>query len=340
MRAIFAIKYGGPDVLKIKEVEKPSPKDDEVLIRIESTVAAFPDCAFRQGKPFISRFFTGLIKPRQIPGDVFAGVIESTGKAVSQFKTGDEVYGSSGSSFGTNAEYIALSEDEAISVMPKNITYGEAAAISEGALTSLPFLRDKGKIEKGQKVLINGASGGVGVSAVQLAKYFGADVTAVCGPQNIELVKSIGADKVIDYTNTDFTSSGEKYDIIFDAVSKNSFSRCKKALSAEGIYLRTVPSIGIIINMLFSSFSKRKAIFTATGLRKPSEKRKDLDLITMIIEAGKLKAVIGRTFSLEQISDAHRYVETGHKIGNVVISVRQNECVNECKRKISNEQIL
>lgn len=325
MRAILAAKYGGPDVLKIQEVEKPSPKDNEVLIRIESTVAAFPDCAFREGKPFISRLFTGLIKPKQIPGDVFAGVIESTGKAVSQFKAGDEVYGSSGSSFGTNAEYIALSEDEAIAAKPKNITYEEAAAISEGALTALPFLRDYGKIKKGQKVLINGASGGVGVSAVQLAKYFGADVTAVCGPKNIELVKSLGAERAIDYTKADFTTSGEKYDIIFDAVAKSSFSQCKKALSMGGIYLTTVPSAGIMISMLFTSFSKRKAGFAATGLRKPSEKRKDLNLLSTIIEAGKLKAVIGRTFSLEQMADAHRYIETGHKRGNSVIVVSHNE---------------
>lgn len=325
MRAILAAKYGGPDVLKIQEVEKPSPKDNEVLIRIESTVAAFPDCAFREGKPFISRLFTGLVKPKHIPGDVFAGVIESTGKAVSQFKAGDEVYGSSGSSFGTNAEYIALSEDEAIAAKPKNITYEEAAAISEGALTALPFLRDYGKIKKGQKVLINGASGGVGVSAVQLAKYFGADVTAVCGPKNIELVKSLGAERAIDYTKADFTTSGEKYDIIFDAVAKSSFSQCKKALSMGGIYLTTVPSAGIMISMLFTSFSKRKAGFAATGLRKPSEKRKDLNLLSTIIEAGKLKAVIGRTFSLEQMADAHRYIETGHKRGNSVIVVSHNE---------------
>ncbi|MHB1315763.1 MAG: NAD(P)-dependent alcohol dehydrogenase [Christensenellales bacterium] len=321
MKAILAAKYGGPDVLMIQEVEKPSPKDNEVLIRIESTVAAFPDCAFREGKPFISRLFTGLIKPKQIPGDVFAGVIEWAGKAVSQFKAGDEVYGSSGSSFGTNAEYIALSEDEAIVAKPRNIPYEEAAAISEGALTALPFLRDSGKIKKGQKVLINGASGGVGVSAVQLAKYFGADVTAVCGPKNIELVKSLGADKVIDYTREDFTKSGDCYDIIFDAVAKSSFSRCKKALSDEGIYLTTIPSAGIMISALLTSFSKRKAVFAATGLRKPSEKREDLHLLSTIIEAGKLKAVIGRTYPLEQMADAHRYVETGHKTGNAVIAV-------------------
>lgn len=196
---------------------------------------------------------------------------------------------------------------------PKNITFEEAAAISEGALTALPFLRDYGKIRNGQKVLINGASGGVGVSAVQLAKYFGAEVTAVCGPQNIELVKTLGAERAIDYTKTDFTASDEKYDIIFDAVAKSSFSRCKKSLSAEGIYLTTVPSVRIMISMLFTSFCKRKAGFADTGLRKPPEKREDLNLLSTIIEASKLKAVIGRTYALEQMADAHRYIETEHK---------------------------
>lgn len=321
MRAILAEKYGGPEVLKLREVEKPSPKENEVLIRIEATVAAFADCAFREGKPFISRLFTGLVKPRTIPGDVFAGVIESIGSAVTKFKAGDEVYGSSGTSLGTNAEYIALSEDEAIAAKPKNVSFEEAAAISEGALTALPFLRDSGRIKKGQSVLINGASGGVGVSAVQLAKYFGADVTAVCGPQNTELAGSLGADSVIDYTKADFTESGLKYDIIFDAVGKSSFSRCKKALAKEGIYLTTVPSAGIMISALLTSFSRRKAVFAATGLRKPPEKAKDLRLLGNIVESGAFKAVISKTFSLEQMAEAHRYVETGHKRGHAAVTV-------------------
>ncbi len=325
MKAIRAMKYGGPEVLKIHEVPKPLPKDNEVLIRIKATIAAYPDCAFREGKPLVSRFFTGLVRPKQIPGDVFAGIVESTGKAVSQFKAGDEVYGSSGSSFGTNAQYITLSEDQAIAAKSQSISFEEAAAISEGVLTALPFLRDKGKIKKGQKVLINGASGGVGVAAVQIAKYFGADVTAVCGPENIELVKSIGAKRAIDYTKDDFTASGDKYDIIFDAVAKSSFSRCKKALTEEGIYLTTVPSASIMLNMLLSSFSKRKAVFAATGLRKPAEKREDLNLISAMIDTGKLKAIIGRTFTLEQMADAHRYVGTGHKKGNCVIQVSHTE---------------
>lgn len=321
MRAVFAEKYGAPEVLKLRDAEKPVTKDNEVLIRIEATVAAFADCAMREGKPFISRLFTGLVKPKKIPGDVFSGVVEAAGKAVAKFKAGDEVYGSSGTAMGTNAEYIALPEDEAIAIKPKNVTHEEAAAISEGALTALPFLRDSGKIQKGQRVLINGAAGGVGVSAVQLAKYYGAEVTAVCGPRNTELVKLLGADRVIDYTKADFTESGDKYDIIFDAVAKSSYSRCKKALTPQGIYLTTVPSGGIMLSALLTSFSKRKAVFAATGLRKASEKAKDLELLSSITEAGKLKAVIGKTFTLEQMAEAHRYVETGHKRGNAAIAV-------------------
>lgn len=321
MKAIFAARYGGPDVLEIRDVDKPSPKENEVLIRVVSTVAAFPDCAFRAGKPFISRFFLGLFKPGLIPGDVFAGVVESAGGAVRRFKPGDKVYGSSGSSFGTNAEFIALREDEAIAAMPLNVSYGEAAAVSEGALTALPFLRDAGKIKEGYNVLINGASGGVGVSAVQIAKYFGACVTAVCGPSNIGLVTSLGADKAVDYTKADFTASGEKYDVIFDVVAKSSYSRCKKALTKQGLYLTTVPSAGIMLSALLTSFSKKKARFAATGLRKPSEKIKDLELICALTEAGKLKAVIGKAYALEQMADAHRLVETGHKRGSVVVAV-------------------
>ena len=268
MRAIHAAKYGDPDVLGIQEVAKPSPKDNEVLIRVKATVTANADCVFRKGKPFLSRIFTGLSRPRQIPGDVFSGVVEATGKAVTSFKAGDEVYGSSGTAMGANAEYVALPEEGAIAIKPGNVTHEQAAAISEGALTALPFLRDNGRIKKGHKVLVNGAAGGVGVSAVQLAKYFGAEVTAVCGPQNLKLVRSLGADKAIDYTKMDYTASGEQYDIIFDAVGKSSFTRCKKALAAEGIYLTTVPSIGIMAGMLFSS-SGKKAVFAATGLRKP-----------------------------------------------------------------------
>jgi NADPH:quinone reductase-like Zn-dependent oxidoreductase len=321
MKAIIVEKYGPPEVLKLKEIEKPVVKDNEVLIRIKATVAAPPDCAFRKGEPFVSRFFSGLLKPKYIPGDVLSGEIEETGRGVTLFKKGDRVYGSSGTNFGTNAEYISLPESEALAEKPDNITHAEAACISEGALTALTFLRDQGKIKSGQKVLVNGASGGVGVYAVQLAKYFGAEVTGVCGSVNLELVKGLGADKAVDYTKEDFAQTRDTYDIIFDAVGKSSFSHCKKALSAGGIYLSTIPTPAILAQMLLTSVTgRKKAIFTATGLRKPEEKKKDLLFLNHLIETGKIKSVIDRFYSLEQVADAHHYVETGHKRGSIAIT--------------------
>jgi len=235
---------------------------------------------------------------------------------------GDEVYGSSGGKFGTNAEYITLSEDGVLAIKPNNVSHGEAAAISEGALTALPFLRDAGKIKKGYNVLINGASGGVGVYAVQLSKYFGAEVTGVCSTGNLELVSSLGCHKVIDYTNEDFTKTGETYDIIFDVVGKSSFSHCKKALSSRGVYLSTVPTFSLMFAMIFTlKFGSKKAVFAATGLRKPEEKQEDLIMLKELIEAGEIKPAIDRKYSLEQISDAHNYVEKGHKKGSVVIII-------------------
>lgn len=320
MKAIIVSKYGSPGVLRVQEVKDPVPKEGDMLIRIKATVAADPDCAFRSGKPFISRFFTGLTKPKVIPGDVFAGVVEQPGG--SAFQLGDRVYGSSGTNFGTNAEWIALSAAEAVARMPQNLTFEEAAAVSEGSLTALPFLRDHAQLKKGQRVLINGAAGGVGVCAVQLAKYYGAVVTAVCGPDNLEFVKGLGADSVIDYTKEDFTKRENAYDVIFDAVGKSTFGKCKAALTSSGIYLTTVPTPGAMVAMMFTSKSKgKRGTFAATGLRKPAEKKKDLDMLRGLIEQGRLKAVIGRSFDLAQMADAHRYVETGHKRGSASVRV-------------------
>lgn len=320
MKAIVVTKYGSPDVLRIEEVPKPVSKENELLIRIEATVAADPDCAFRRGKPVVSRLFTGITKPKHIPGDVFAGVVEEPGS--SEFKRGDKVYGSSGTHFGTNAQYIAMPEDEAVAHMPDNITFEEAAAISEGSLTALPFLRDHAKLKAGQRILINGASGGVGVYAVQLAKFFGAHVTAVCGLANIGFVKSLGADEVIDYTKNDFTQGDKRYDVIFDAVGKSSFKACKKALTPNGIYLSTVPTAGLMLYMMITSKSAgKKAVFAATGLRKPAEKKQDIIFLNSLIEQGKLIAVIGKSFSLNQMADAHLYVETGHKRGSAAVRI-------------------
>ncbi len=323
MRAIVYTKYGSPDVLQLKEVDKPTIKDNEVLIRVYATVVTPSDSAGRKGDPFIIRFFTGLRRPKNtILGSELAGEIEAVGKDVKLFKKGDQVFGGSGTSFGTHAEYICLPEEGALAIKPANMTYDEAAAISDGALTALPFLRDKANIQSGQKVLINGASGSVGTSAVQLAKYFGAEVTGVCSTTNLELVKSLGADKVIDYTREDFTKTGQTYDIIFDAVGKSSFSRCKRSLEPGGVYLLTVPTLAIFLQTLWTSkIGSKKAMIAFTGLRSSSEKTKDLILIKELVEAGKIKSVIDRRYPLEQTADAYTYVDKGHKKGSVVITL-------------------
>jgi NADPH:quinone reductase-like Zn-dependent oxidoreductase len=326
MKAIRCTKYGSPDVLQLKEVEKPTPKEDEVLIRVHAATVNATDPTFRKGDPFIARFFTGLRRPKNpIPGNELAGEIEAVGKDVKRFKEGDQVFGQTDFGFGAHAEYICLPEEGALAIKPANMTYGEAAAVCDGALGALPFLR-KGNIQSGQEVLINGASGSVGTFAVQLAKYFGAEVTGVCSTTNLELVKSLGADKVIDYTKEDFTKTGQSYDIIFDAVSKSSFSRCKGSLKQRGVYIFTAPSLANYLQMLWTSkIGSKKAVTTAPGMRPSSEKAKDLVFLKELIEAGKIISVIDRRYPLEQIAEAHRYVEKGHKKGNVVITVEHND---------------
>jgi NADPH:quinone reductase-like Zn-dependent oxidoreductase len=324
MKAIVCEKYGPPEVLQLKEVEKPVPKDNEVLIKVYATTVNATNPMGRAGKPFMVRLVPlSLTKPKSpILGDELSGEIESIGKDVKLFKEGDQVYGCTGIEQGAYAEYKCLPEDGVLAIKPTNMTYEEAAAATSGALTALIFLRDKGNIKSGQKVLINGASGSVGTFAVQLAKYYGAEVTGVCSTTNLELVKSLGADKVIDYTKEDFTKNGETYDVIFDTVSKNSFSRCKGALKQKGVYLATIPGL-VILQMLWTSMvGSKKAIFAATSFKYSN---KELIFIKGLIEAGKIKSVIDGSYSLKQMAEAHGYVEKGHKKGNVVITVGHSD---------------
>jgi len=318
MKAIVHTKYGPPDVLQFKEVEKPTPKDGEILVKIQAASVNTLDLAMRG--PFLARIITGGLRKPKDPrlGADIAGRVEAVGTNVTQFQPGDEVFGAYKGGF---AEYVSVPENR-VALKPANSSFEEAAAAPIAALTALQGLRDTGQIQPGQKVLIHGASGGVGTFAVQIAKAFGAEVTAVCSTLNVDLARSIGADQVIDYTQEDFTKSGETYDVIFDVVGKSSFSRSVKLLTLTGHYLLGNPRLSQRVRGRWISRRSSKKVIPWKA-RAASEYTEDCNFLTELIEAGKIQSVIDRCYPLEQSAEAHRYVDTGHKKGNVVITVAQ-----------------
>ncbi|ULQ51765.1 NAD(P)-dependent alcohol dehydrogenase [Flavihumibacter fluvii] len=317
MKAAVYTKYGPPEVLQVKEVEKPTPKHNEILIHIKATAVNSGDWRLRKADPFAARFIFGLLRPKiNILGSVFSGEVERVGDTVKDFKVGDLVFGHTDLSFGSYAEYNCLPENASIALKPSTISHQEAAVIPFGGLTALHFIK-KANIKPGQKVLIVGASGAVGSAAVQLAKSFGADVTGVCSTTNIPLVKSIGANKVIDYTKEDFTKNGETYDVIFDTVNAISISRSIPSLTKNGIMILSAAGMPEMIQGLWISMTSNKKVMTGVI----SHNKTGIVFIKELIEAGKYKPVLDRTYSLEQIAEAHAYVEKGHKKGNVAIRV-------------------
>ncbi len=320
MKAAIVDRYGGPDVIRIGEVPKPMPAVGEVLIRIHATVVTPSDVAFRSGTPFVARLFAGLLKPRiAVMGDSIGGVVEAVGEGVQKFSVGDRVFGTTGPDLGAYAEYRCLPEDAALAPLPDGLRFGEAAGMSDGMLTALPFLRDVAKLQPGQRLLVNGASGSVGSAAVQLGRHMGAVVTGVCSGRNVDTVRSLGAHGVIDYDLEDFTDRREAWDVIFDAIGKSSFARCVPALAPGGVYLTTVPDLRGLPAMLRKS--GKRARFAATGLRPSREKAADLAHIVELYRAGHIRPLVDREYALEQVVEAHRYVETGRKVGSVVLSL-------------------
>ena len=323
MRAVVYREYGSPEVLSVEDIDQPTPQDGELLIEVHAASVSSSDVTFRSGRPFIARSATGFTKPKKpVLGSELAGKVEAVGPGVTKFKAGDRVAAASAADFGGYAEYICMPEDGALVALPDDLGYEDAVGIFEGTLTALPFLRDTGHIRSGQRVLINGASGSVGTAAIQLAKHFGAEVTAVASGANAELVRSLESDHFIDYRQEDFTKSGQAYDIIFDTVGKSSYRRAKDVLAKDGIYLSTVLAAGIIVWSLVTRLGSKRAAFTATGLRSPQQKAEDMRFVRDLIASGEMKPVIDRVYPLEQVREAHGYVEGGHKKGNVVLQVK------------------
>jgi NADPH:quinone reductase-like Zn-dependent oxidoreductase len=326
LKAIVCTKYGPPEVLQIKEVGKPSPKDNEVLVKIFAVAVGIEDPMQRKGKPYFVRIFVGFTKPRKpILGTEFAGKIEAVGRNVKLFKEGDEVFGVTGAGFGCNAEYMCMPEEGLVSIKQPKLSYEEAAPVC-GALAAWNLLKAKANIQSGQNILIMDASGSIGSAAVQIAKALGAEVTGVCSTAYLEFVKSLGADRVIDCTIEDFTKNGQTYDVVLDATGKLSFSQCKNSLRKKGRYLTAYPTFSVLLQMSWTGvFSGKKVIFSATGLMPVSKRLRLLKDLILLFEEGKLKTIIDRDYRLDQIIEAHRYIEQGHIKGNLVITVFDKE---------------
>jgi NADPH:quinone reductase-like Zn-dependent oxidoreductase len=319
MRAIVNTEYGSPEVAKLMEVDKPIPKEKEVLIKVYATTVNRTDAGFRSAEYFISRFWTGLFKPKyKILGCEFAGEIEQVGDKVTLFKRGDKVFGFDSDKCGSHAEYKVIEESKAIAIIPLNLNYYEAAPICEGGHYALCDIR-AAKVEAGQNVLVNGATGAIGSAAVQLLKHFGAKVTAVCATKNVSFIKSLGADMVIDYTKEDFTKMDEKFDFIFDSVGKSSFGKCKPLLKKNGIYISTEFGKNVenvYLSLITPILGGKKVVFPI-----PTINQEDVTFLKNLVVNGAYKPVLDREYSLEQIAEAYRYVETGQKVGNVIIKV-------------------
>ena len=317
MRAVVHDRYGPPEVLRIEEVERPVPRDDEVLVKIHATTVTRTDTGLRSADLVISRFFTGLLRPRnKILGLELAGEVEAVGRAVTEFIVGDHVFGGKG--FGAHAEFIGMRESEPLAHKPVGMTFDQAAAVFDGASLAMACLRKAGQLE-GKSILIYGASGSIGTAAVQLAKHFGAHVTAVCTTKNVELVRSLGADEVVDYTREDFTKNGETYDVIFDSVGKHSFRRSRRSLKPGGTFIET--DLGFMWHVPLLLLLTRWIGSKKVKMGIPRYTKKDLLFFKELIEAGKYRAVIDRRYPLEDVIEATRYVETGQKAGNVVLTV-------------------
>ena len=321
MRAAVSHRYGPADVVTVTDVPRPEPRDDEILVRVRAAAVGVVDGLARRGSPWYARAHFGPLRPRfPVLGCDFAGDVAAAGPAVSRFGVGEAVFGTIAPRFGAHAEYICLPEQGAVAAKPEGVSYVEAAALVDA--TALCFLRDKAGLRPGQAVLVNGASGAVGSSAVQLAVHLGASVTGVCSGPHVRLVRKLGAESVIDYTRTDFTRAGRRYDVIFDVAGTSSFLRCRRALNPGGVYLTTAPSPAIFAQMPWTArFGSRRAVIAFTGLRPASEKQRDLLVISGLAEASALVPVVGACYPLDRIADAYRHVDAGHKKGTIVVTM-------------------